>query len=503
MDSIRKGKNKERMDAREPSSWSDDELYAFLLNYGIDDVEFDRSIMIPLVSSLVTIPSPSVNPDVELENTCTIRAPISAPKQSVRSRSASPVSPEVSVAPAAANFTNHNQYHEDCIKNFIDFTGTSRKIAEQLLQINNWNTQNAINQFVEGREPIVDNYQYEHTGHMGQERRDRSGSRPDVFDEDGIRQADPRILSRLLSSSNEDDDPANKMDAEGVDWVFGPPTHLSFPGSLDGAKELAKADKKWLLVNIQSHLEFASSQLNRDTWTDDTVISIVRSTFVFWQRGSTSIDGKNFMRLYRLSDHNLPVVCVIDPRTGAMIKSWNGFLQPSYFAEILVEFLENYSMETMHVGTKSKSRAGSMDETYGSGDVKVTAGTVFQKAEDKAVLSPTPAAKDTAAAKVDSIATLVKDYGPIPHEPHEKDADAVRISIKLVNGKQIVRRYTKDTKVKGLYAVCRHAIIADASIGDKPFDLLLTYPPKNLSSFLESTIDSEGLASTQVMMKVT
>ena len=268
---------------REPSAWNDDELYAFLLNYGIEDVEFDRAVMISLVTSLINIPSPSVNPDVELEHTSARGAPMPLSKHSVRSRSISPILPEISTASTSIISKHNNQHHEDCIKNFIDFTGSTRKIAEEYLVVNNWNTQNAINQFVEGKDPIDERDRYEQ---MGYNRRDRSGSRSDVFDEDGIRQADPRILSRLLSSSNEDDDPTNKMDEEGVDWVFGPPTHLSFPGSLESAKELAKADKKWLLVNIQNHLEFASSQLNRDTWTDDTVVSIVRSSFIFWQRGN-------------------------------------------------------------------------------------------------------------------------------------------------------------------------------------------------------------------------
>ena len=490
---------------RDPSDWNDDELFAFLLNYGIEDVEFDRAVMISLVTSLITIPSPTVNPDVELERTSARRAAAPSLGQPVRSRSVSPVlSPEISTAPASITAKHTNQHHEDCIKNFVDFTGSTRKIAEEYLVVNSWNTQNAINQFVEGKEPVDERDRYEQMGHS---RRDRSGSGPDVFDEYGIRQADPRVLSRLLSSSNEDDDPTNKMDEEGVDWVFGPPTHLSFPGSLESAKELAKADKKWLLVNIQNHLEFASSQLNRDTWTDDTVISIVRCSFVFWQRGNTSLDGKNFMRLHRLSDHNLPIVCVIDPRTGAMLKNWNGFLQPTYFSELLVEFLDNFSMDTVHTATKSKSRAESIDETSTNSNEKIVAETVFHKAESKAEIQSKPGTKDS--VKVDSshgateTLAVAKDYGPIPCEPNEKDANAVRISIKLINGKQVVRRYAKDAKVKGLYAVCHHAITCDSSIGDKSFDLIMTYPPKNLSSSLESTLDNEGLASTQVMMKLT
>lgn len=38
-------------------------------------------------------------------------------------------------------------------------------------------------------------------------------------------------------------------------------------------------------MNIQSHLEFSSQMMNRDTFVDETVISLLRTSFVFWQRG--------------------------------------------------------------------------------------------------------------------------------------------------------------------------------------------------------------------------
>ena len=37
------------------------------------------------------------------------------------------------------------------------------------------------------------------------------------------------------------------------------------------------------LVNVQSNSEFASHLLNRDTWTDETVRTVVTGSFIFWQ----------------------------------------------------------------------------------------------------------------------------------------------------------------------------------------------------------------------------
>jgi hypothetical protein len=73
-------------------------------------------------------------------------------------------------------------------------------------------------------------------------------------------------------------------------------------------------------VNLQSHEEFASHLLNRDTWVGDTMEQILRNNFVFWQRGHTSGDGKEYMKLYHISEDDvLPHIGVIDPRTGRKI----------------------------------------------------------------------------------------------------------------------------------------------------------------------------------------
>ncbi len=37
------------------------------------------------------------------------------------------------------------------------------------------------------------------------------------------------------------------------------------------------------LVNVQSESEFASHMLNRDTWRDDTVRTLIQGSFIFWQ----------------------------------------------------------------------------------------------------------------------------------------------------------------------------------------------------------------------------
>ena len=82
------------------------------------------------------------------------------------------------------------------------------------------------------------------------------------------------------------------------------------------AKREAKRSLKWILVNIQSHLEFDCLCLNRDTWVDENVKEIIEANFIFFQRGHTSSDGKTFMNRYHVALEALPHCNILDPRTG-------------------------------------------------------------------------------------------------------------------------------------------------------------------------------------------
>lgn len=76
-----------------------------------------------------------------------------------------------------------------------------------------------------------------------------------------------------------------------IDWLYPPQRELSFPGNISHAKTTAHRGKKWLLVNIQSHLEFDCHCLNRDTWVEENVRELIAANFLFWQRGHTTSDA--------------------------------------------------------------------------------------------------------------------------------------------------------------------------------------------------------------------
>ena len=83
---------------------------------------------------------------------------------------------------------------------------------------------------------------------------------------------------------DDDDDDDNGQPPAGLADMFAAPTHLMHKaGGFQGARQVAKDSKRWLLVNIQKDSEFSSHALNRDVWRNDLVENLIREGFIFWQ----------------------------------------------------------------------------------------------------------------------------------------------------------------------------------------------------------------------------
>jgi hypothetical protein len=71
--------------------------------------------------------------------------------------------------------------------------------------------------------------------------------------------------------------------------IFATPFHLTHSaGGFQGAINVAKDSKRWLLVNLQSDSDFACHALNRDVWRDELCENLIREGFIFWQSVSTA-----------------------------------------------------------------------------------------------------------------------------------------------------------------------------------------------------------------------
>eukprot|EP00890_Picochlorum_soloecismus_P000746 jgi/Picsp_1/1672/NSC_05146-R1_ubx domain-containing protein len=127
---------------------------------------------------------------------------------------------------------------------------------------------------------------------------------------------------------------------EGLASMFDPPQEILFQGSFEEAKEKAVADRRWLVLNVQSPSSFDSHRLNRDMWRDGTIQALLETSFVVYQTYDVSQDGESLMGYYAID--RLPVIIMVDPVTGAPMKHWFGFIEASRFAEDLVPFMDTH-----------------------------------------------------------------------------------------------------------------------------------------------------------------
>ena len=120
--------------------------------------------------------------------------------------------------------------------------------------------------------------------------------------------------------------------------LFDPPTEMTFKGNFEAAKACAADEDRWLMVNVQSHTEFASMQLNRDTWSSPAVQEVVRAAFVFYQPHESTTEGRKLKTYYKVSE--APTILVLDPVTGQRLWERTGFIEGAALLEDLAPFFD-------------------------------------------------------------------------------------------------------------------------------------------------------------------
>lgn len=93
------------------------------------------------------------------------------------------------------------------------------------------------------------------------------------------------------SDGDSDEAGSGVKHAPSLSTMFAAPTHLMHrAGGFQGARNVAKDARRWLLVNVQSDSDFACHALNRDVWRDELVENLVREGFIFWQVVSVVVE---------------------------------------------------------------------------------------------------------------------------------------------------------------------------------------------------------------------
>ncbi len=134
---------------------------------------------------------------------------------------------------------------------------------------------------------------------------------------------------------------------EKLDYLFPPPADIMFQGSFDALRKAAEDEEKYCLVNIQKRQEFSSQMLNRDTWPDDTVRTIMGFRFVFWQQEYESVAGMQYLSCYPAA--TLPLVDIVDPITGGLLERIEEYQTAEQMVERLTRFIDSHQWGKMGI----------------------------------------------------------------------------------------------------------------------------------------------------------
>ncbi|KAI1456567.1 hypothetical protein F4805DRAFT_431672 [Annulohypoxylon moriforme] len=312
--------------------------------------------------------------------------------------------------------------------------------------------------------------------------------------------------------------------------LFAPPTNLINRLPLDVARDHGKADKKWILVNLQKLDDFRCQVLNRDHWKNENIVSLVREHFIFLQYTLDDPLSQSYTTFYfhnqaHEDENNYPHVSIIDPRTGEQVKVWSGesFPTPAEFYQDLVEFLDRYSLEANSknpvVKAKPKSKPkdigrmteeemlamalkNSLDEDGGSSEPSVLDPDALTKSnpdigkgKGKAVEEPVDEADD-AAETSGSAFTQISSTNPHA-EPENNPATTTRIQFRHAGGR-IIRRFSIADPVSRIYEWLK----AEPLEGKEgvPFELK-AIPGGDLIGELGKSIEEAGLKQGTVMIE--
>ncbi|XP_056420423.1 UBX domain-containing protein 7 isoform X2 [Hyla sarda] len=222
------------------------------------------------------------------------------------------------------------------LREFISITGASESVGKHMLEACSQNLEMAVTMFLDGggiaEEPS--------TSSAG-----ASTARPAA--EDDVRApipqkqeilVEPEMFGVRQEQELRNGGAVDKKLTTLAD-LFRPPIDLMHKGSFETAKECGQLKNKWLMINIQNVQDFACQCLNRDIWSNDSVKSLIREHFIFWQVYHDSEEGQRYIQFYKLSD--FPYVSILDPRTGQKMVEWHK-LDVNSFLEQVTGFLSEH-----------------------------------------------------------------------------------------------------------------------------------------------------------------
>lgn len=243
--------------------------------------------------------------------------------------------------------------------------------------------------------------------------------------------------------------------------LYRPPFGLMFHGPFEKAKDSARTQNKWLLVNLQSTREFSSHMLNRDTWANEAVAQTIKTNFIFWQVYNDTEEGSKVCTYYKLD--SIPVIMVIDPVTGQKMRSWRGMVQPETLLEDLLPFMDgsptDHHVNLSHKRPRESSQAPPQRSQVSSGSGQNEEDEELQQALAasmegvKDIEKEASKETETSMKEPESLASIPA-YPRLPEEPKGDRSLLCRVGVRLPDGRRIQRNFLRTDPIQLLWSFC-------------------------------------------------
>ncbi|KAJ0399213.1 hypothetical protein P43SY_001879 [Pythium insidiosum] len=280
--------------------------------------------------------------------------------------------------------------------------------------------------------------------------------------------------------------------------LFQPPVEIMFKGSYSEARALAKNDSKWLLVNVLDEIVFASHMLNRDTWSDDTVQNVVASSFVFWQTYWASDHGRKFCALYQIDRELLPVIAIVDPKSGEIVHQWTGFMEPSDMTEKLSDFAFTHAMdESSEAATAIEPRNEDVVDMSDASEEEQ-----LRRAIEESMRGASEEAQETKdeedTEEEEKEEEEEEEVPVLPDEPADGSSDVTRVQIRTPDGSRLTRRFLKSDPIAFFWLFIKQQI---PEARRRPFEVRTAFPPAQVAFSESETIAERKLENASLMVK--
>ncbi|CCG21171.1 Ubx5 protein [Candida orthopsilosis Co 90-125] len=302
--------------------------------------------------------------------------------------------------------------------------------------------------------------------------------------------------------------------------LFRPPFDIISILTLDQAREKAKEENKWILINIQDSSEFQSQVFNRDFWSNSRIKQIVKENFIFLQYQRDSYDGETYANFYRVD--TFPHLAILDPLTGERVRKWKDGEVPEVgnWLDEVYDFLDKFSLHPDSnnplIQHETKIDPDSMSEEQQielamkqsvldnakNGKTSESAINLISDEEEEEGAITTPVSAEQAPQSEEDLFNSVQ---PIDHkEPSEQPT--TRVQIRFPNGKRLVRKLLLSDKVVVLFQWLKFVLQQNSEdYGLSPEDRFTLSNSSNKSfKFIENlgtTIEEANLKNASILLE--